>query len=81
MALTLTEVPEGAAELVLLLEDPDAPGGIHVHWVLLGIEPACGGLEEGKVSAGAVGDLGERERPVRGTPATSVVSVRAPGRR
>ncbi|MGH3574320.1 MAG: YbhB/YbcL family Raf kinase inhibitor-like protein, partial [Pseudonocardiaceae bacterium] len=53
--LSWSEVPEGAAELVLLLEDPDAPGGTHVHWSLFGIDPSCGGLEEGKLPAGAVG--------------------------
>jgi Raf kinase inhibitor-like YbhB/YbcL family protein len=53
--LVWSEVPAGTAELVLLFEDPDAPGGTQVYWVLFGINPASGGLEEGKVPAGAVG--------------------------
>jgi Raf kinase inhibitor-like YbhB/YbcL family protein len=53
--LAWSEVPEGTAELVLLFEDPDAPGGTQVYWVLFGLNPASGGLEEGKVPAGAVG--------------------------
>lgn len=53
--LEWSEVPEGTAELVLLFEDLDGPGGTQVYWVLLGLDPADGGLEEGKVPAGAVG--------------------------
>ena len=53
--LSWSEVPEGTAEFVLILEDPDAPGGTHVHWALFGLNPSSGGLEEGKVPAGAVG--------------------------
>ena len=53
--LAWSEVPEGTAELVLLFEDPDAPGGTQVYWALFGLHPASGGLEEGKVPAGALG--------------------------
>ncbi len=66
--LSWSEVPEGTAELVLLLEDPDAPGGTHVHWVLFGLNPACGGLEEGKVPAGAVGGKNDYGRTDWGGP-------------
>lgn len=47
-------VPDTAAELVLLCEDPDAPGGTFVHWVLTGLDPSLTGLAEGEVPAGAV---------------------------
>jgi Raf kinase inhibitor-like YbhB/YbcL family protein len=53
--LDWSEVPDGTAELVLIFEDPDAPGGTQVYWVLFGLNPATGGIEEGKVPAGAVG--------------------------
>ncbi|MGH3701964.1 MAG: YbhB/YbcL family Raf kinase inhibitor-like protein [Pseudonocardiaceae bacterium] len=53
--LAWSEVPDGTAELVLLLEDPDGPGGTQLYWVLCGLDPASGGLEEGKVPVGAVG--------------------------
>ncbi|HEX2132313.1 MAG TPA: YbhB/YbcL family Raf kinase inhibitor-like protein [Actinophytocola sp.] len=39
--------PDGTAELVLLCEDPDAPGGTFTHWVLTGIHPETSGVEEG----------------------------------
>ncbi|HET9257438.1 MAG TPA: YbhB/YbcL family Raf kinase inhibitor-like protein [Pseudonocardiaceae bacterium] len=53
--LEWSEVPDGAAELVLIFEDIDAPGGTQVYWALYGLNPANGGIEEGKVPVGAVG--------------------------
>ena len=47
-------VPEGTAELAVLCEDPDAPGGTFVHWVLAGLDPSTTGLAEGETPAGAV---------------------------
>lgn len=47
-------IPEGAVELALLCEDPDAPGGTFVHWVLGAIDPSTPGLGEGERPPGAV---------------------------
>jgi len=38
--------PDGTAELVLLCEDPDAPGGAFTHWVVTGIPPEVSGVDE-----------------------------------
>jgi Raf kinase inhibitor-like YbhB/YbcL family protein len=51
--LRWTGVPDGAKELALLVEDPDAPGGTFVHWALFKLPPDLDGLDEGKVPAGA----------------------------
>jgi Raf kinase inhibitor-like YbhB/YbcL family protein len=51
--LRWTGVPSGARELALLVEDPDAPGGTYVHWVLFKLAPDLDGLAAGKVPRGA----------------------------
>jgi Raf kinase inhibitor-like YbhB/YbcL family protein len=47
------EVPESSATLALTCEDPDAPRGTFVHWVLWGLNPAKGSLAAGEVATGA----------------------------
>jgi Raf kinase inhibitor-like YbhB/YbcL family protein len=38
--LTLSGLPADTATLALIVDDPDAPGGIWVHWVAFNIPPA-----------------------------------------
>lgn len=40
-------VPEGTESLVIICDDPDAPGGVFDHWLLFNIPPNKGGLPEG----------------------------------
>lgn len=49
-----TGVPAGTIELALTVVDVDAATGQSIHWVVAGIDPAFGGLEEGVVPPGAV---------------------------
>ncbi|SHF02637.1 YbhB/YbcL family Raf kinase inhibitor-like protein [Streptoalloteichus hindustanus] len=46
-------VPDGAEELALVVEDPDAPGRTFVHWVVTGIDPSVTEVGEGAVPEGA----------------------------
>ncbi len=40
-------IPEGAASLVLILDDPDAPVGTWDHWLLFDMPPDLEGLPQG----------------------------------
>jgi Raf kinase inhibitor-like YbhB/YbcL family protein len=46
-ALTWEGVPDGTAELALVVDDPDAPGGTFTHWLVYGLDPGVTGLAEG----------------------------------
>ncbi len=35
--LSWTGIPEGTKSIVLIMDDPDAPGGTFVHWILFNI--------------------------------------------
>ena len=47
-------MPDDARELALIVDDPDAPGGTFVHWVLFKLAPDDDALAEGEVPAGAL---------------------------
>lgn len=38
-AISLKGIPEGTKSIVLIMDDPDAPGGTFTHWVLYNIPP------------------------------------------
>lgn len=54
-ALSISGVPENAQSLVLLVEDPDAPKGVWVHWVAFNIPPTTRDIPEGKEPPGRAG--------------------------
>ena len=62
--LSWTRVPEGAAELALVVADPGADGGVFHHWVVVGIEAEPGSVAEGRLPEGAVQAKGSSENPV-----------------
>lgn len=45
--LTWSGVPAGAKSIALICDDPDAPRGTFVHWVVFNIPPSSSGLREG----------------------------------
>jgi hypothetical protein len=51
--LQWTAPPSGTAELALVVDDPDAPGGTFIHWVMAGIPASLRRLEENGVPEGA----------------------------
>jgi Raf kinase inhibitor-like YbhB/YbcL family protein len=45
--LAWSEIPPETRELALIMDDPDAPSHVWVHWVLYGIAPTVTGLAAG----------------------------------
>ena len=45
--------PPGTESLALVVDDPDAVGGLYIHWVVTGIAPTATGLVEGALPQGA----------------------------
>lgn len=48
------DVPGDAAAVALVVDDPDAPGGTFVHWIVLDLPPATARLDAGRLPDGAV---------------------------
>jgi len=61
--LAWTGVPDGATELALVIEDPGAPDGTFVHWLVLGVDPASKGLRGADPPAGAEVLPGSSDNP------------------
>lgn len=49
--LAWTGAPAGTEALALIMEDPDAPAGAWIHWVLYDVPAKNGGLPEGVPAA------------------------------
>ena len=66
--LQISEVPEGAKSLVLIVDDPDAPMGTWDHWIVWNIDPDTGKIEEDSVPEGAVEGLNDFRKHSYGGP-------------
>jgi Raf kinase inhibitor-like YbhB/YbcL family protein len=51
--LAWSGVAAGTAEVALVVDDPDAPRGTYVHWIVVGLDPASTELAEAAVPPGA----------------------------
>lgn len=51
--LEISGIPRQTKSLALVLRDPDAPGGIFIHWILFNISPKTKKIDTGEVPEGA----------------------------
>ncbi|HEX6967993.1 MAG TPA: YbhB/YbcL family Raf kinase inhibitor-like protein [Micromonosporaceae bacterium] len=73
--LTWSDPPDGTAQLVLMVEDPDSVEPAFLHWLVTDIDPEACGVDEGDVPRGGresingFGDLGwGGPQPPKGDP-------------
>jgi Raf kinase inhibitor-like YbhB/YbcL family protein len=66
--LRIEGVPAGTKSIVLIVDDPDAPLGMWVHWVVWNIPPETKELPENTVPAGAVEGLNDFQKHSYGGP-------------
>jgi Raf kinase inhibitor-like YbhB/YbcL family protein len=52
--LVFNGIPPETVSLVLIVDDPDAPGGTWIHWTVWNINPATTSVPENSVPAGSV---------------------------
>jgi len=53
--LQIADVPSRAKSLVLIVDDPDAPGGLFTHWTVWNISPQTAAIDEGITPKGVQG--------------------------
>src|SRR6476660_7022585 len=53
--LQISDVPAEAKGLVLIVDDPDAPGGLFTHWAVWNISPQISTIPEGSAPKGVHG--------------------------
>jgi Raf kinase inhibitor-like YbhB/YbcL family protein len=66
--LAIEGVPENATSLALIVDDPDAPAGTWVHWVVWNIDPKTKEIAEGSVPKGAHQGMNDFRRRNYGGP-------------
>ena len=66
--LQFLNVPESAKSLVLIVDDPDAPSKVWVHWVVYNINPETLGVKENNVPKNGIEGMTDFGRPGYGGP-------------
>jgi Raf kinase inhibitor-like YbhB/YbcL family protein len=66
--LIIGQVPPGAKSLALIVDDPDAPMGTWVHWVLWNIAPDTTEIREDSVPKGSIQGVNDFRKHAYGGP-------------
>jgi len=66
--LRFQNIPSGTKSLALIVDDPDAPMGTWVHWVVWNIDPKTGEIKEDAVPKGSLQGINDFGRHDYGGP-------------
>lgn len=66
--IKIENVPAGSRSLALIVDDPDAPRGIWVHWVVWNIDPKIDAIKENTVPKGSIQGINDFEKHDYGGP-------------
>ena len=66
--LRIEYIPPAARSLALIVDDPDAPRGMWVHWVVWNISPTTMEIAENSVPAGGVQGMNDFQKDAYGGP-------------
>jgi Raf kinase inhibitor-like YbhB/YbcL family protein len=66
--LTIENPPADTVSFAMIMDDPDAPGGTWVHWVLWNFDPATREISAGTVPKGAVQGINDFKKKTYGGP-------------
>jgi len=67
-SLLIENIPAKSKSLALIVDDPDAPRGTWVHWVLWNIDPKTKQIKENSIPAGAKQGLNDFRKRTYGGP-------------
>lgn len=66
--LEFADVPKDAESLVLIVDDPDAPSKVWVHWVVYNINPSTREVKENSIPQGGIEGMTDFGKPGYGGP-------------
>jgi len=66
--LKFEEIPAAARSLALIVDDPDAPMGTWVHWVVWNLDPKTEGIKENSAAKGSIQGINDFRKHDYGGP-------------
>lgn len=66
--LRVQDAPPGTKSLVLIVDDPDAPGGLFTHWLVWNMTPTLTGIAQDNVPSGSVQGTNDFDKLGYGAP-------------
>lgn len=66
--LIINDIPVKTKSLVLMVEDPDAPTGLWIHWLMWNIKPDVRVIKENSVPSGAIQGMNDFKKYGYGGP-------------